>query len=168
LVGRGRHEGDDVGWLDGVGWGEVVASGAGAAYAEQHPNAGVSCRSLSSAIPVLALALRNGSVAELGSPPIQCAADSELCSHAVEEPSAHTHPVLRVAQALPALRAPIQNHGMPQLGSSPGGAPQRAAPSTKAASDAEVTTAREPPWPGHSAAQLSFWRPHVAASGKNT
>ncbi len=104
-------------------------------------------------------------MAELGSPSIQCAADSGLCSHAVDEPSAHTHPLLRVAE-VPALRAPIQYHGMPQLGSLPGGAPQRASPSTNAASEADDTTAREPPWPGHSAAQLSFWRPHVAATGR--
>jgi len=110
FVGRGWHDADGVTALDGVGWGVVVASGAGAAYAEQHPNVGWSARSLSRATPVYALALRNGSVAELGSPSIQCAADSGLCSHAVDEPSAHTHPLVRVAQALPALRAPIQYH----------------------------------------------------------
>ena len=110
LVGRGWHEGDGVIALDGVGRGVVVASGAGAAYAEQQPNVGVSYRSLSSATPPKSrpeLALRNGSVTELGSPGAQCAAARGLCNHAVDEPSAQIQP-LPVVAAAPALRAPIQ------------------------------------------------------------
>lgn len=103
--GRGWHDGEGVTALDGVGCGEVVASGAGATYALQHANAGWSARSLSSATLVLALAPRNGSVAELGSPPIQCASASGLWSHAVDVPSAHVHP-RRLLVAAPALRAP--------------------------------------------------------------
>ena len=93
--------------MEGVGCGVFVASGAIAAYAEQHPNVGWSVRSLS--WPVLALALRNGSVTELGSPACQYASDRGLCSHAVDEPSAHDHPLLRVARE-PALCAPTQYH----------------------------------------------------------
>jgi len=110
FAGRGWHEGDGVIALDGVGRGVVVASGAGAANAEQQPDVGVSPRSLSRAMPPKSrpeLALRNGSVTELGSPGAQCAAERGLCSHAVDDPSAHIQPLLAVA-AVPALRAPIQ------------------------------------------------------------